>query len=114
MECHREKRRKYYAENKKHIREKVVEWRKSWRKDGRTEQLLGADYKTVKKYIEGLFKDGMTWENHGEWHIDHIVPLASAKTEEEIKKLFHYTNLQPLWAEENLKKHDKMLIERID
>lgn len=86
--------------------------RKSWRKGGRTEQLLGADYKTVKKYIEGLFKDGMTWENHGKWHIDHIVPLASAKTEEEIKKLFHYTNLQPLWAEENLKKHDKMLIER--
>lgn len=88
--------------------------RKSWRKDGTTEQLVGADCATVKKHIEDLFADGMTWENHGEWHIDHIVPLASAKTEEEIKKLFHYTNLQPLWAEENLKKHDKMLVERVD
>lgn len=86
---------------------------KSWRKGGATEQLVGADYDTVKKHIEVLFKEGMTWENHGEWHIDHIIPLASAKTEEEIKKLFHYTNLQPLWAEENLKKHAK-IIERID
>ena len=81
--------------------------RKSWKKGGTTEKLVGADINTVKRHIEMLFKDGMTWKNHGEWHIDHIKPLASAETEEEIMELFHYTNLQPLWAKENLKKSDK-------
>lgn len=51
----------------------------------------------------------MTLENHGEWHFDHIIPLASAKTEEELIKLNHYTNFQPLWAEDNLKKGFKIL-----
>jgi hypothetical protein len=52
----------------------------------------------------------MTFDNHGVngWHIDHIIPL-SAKTEEEIIKLCHYTNLQPLWAEENRAKSNKIL-----
>lgn len=52
----------------------------------------------------------MTWENRNEWHIDHITPLSSAKTEEELYKLCHYTNLQPLWAEENLKKGNKIIV----
>ena len=46
----------------------------------------------------------MNWENRGLWHIDHIIPLATAKTEDEIIRLNHYTNLQPLWAIDNLKK----------
>jgi hypothetical protein len=49
----------------------------------------------------------MSWNNQGSWHIDHIVPLSSAQTEEEIYKLCHFTNLQPLWAEDNLRKGDK-------
>lgn len=69
-----------------------------------TINILGANYITAKKHIEEQFKEGMTWENYGEWHIDHIVPLASANTEEELIKLFHYTNTQPLWAEENMRK----------
>lgn len=54
----------------------------------------------------------MSWVNHSQygWHIDHIIPLSSAKTEEEIYKLCHYTNLQPLWAEDNLKKGGELLI----
>jgi hypothetical protein len=46
----------------------------------------------------------MSWENHGEWHVDHIVPLASAKTEAEVAALFALTNLRPLWASENQRK----------
>ena len=50
----------------------------------------------------------MNWENRNLWHVDHIIPLSSAKTEEELVKLCHYTNLQPLWAEDNLKKSNKI------
>jgi hypothetical protein len=51
----------------------------------------------------------MSWENRDEWHIDHIIPLSSANSEEELYKLCHYTNLQPLWAEENIKKSNKII-----
>ena len=51
----------------------------------------------------------MNWDNHGEWHIDHKIPLSSAKTEKELIGLCHYTNLQPLWALDNLKKGNKIL-----
>lgn len=79
-------------------------------KPSSTLNLLGAKIEIVKHHIERQFKLGMTWENYGEWHIDHIVPLASAQTKDDIIKLFHYTNLQPLWAIENLKKGKKSLI----
>jgi len=68
--------------------------------------LLGCSLKTLKQHLENQFKPGMTWENHGKWHIDHIRPCASfdlSKPEEQ-KKCFHYTNLRPLWAEENLRR----------
>ena len=57
----------------------------------------------------------MTWENHGEWHIDHIKPCASFNllNEDEQKKCFHYTNLQPLWASENLSKGCKYVDENL-
>ena len=83
---------------------------KSWRKDGSTEKLLGCDWKTAMNHIEKQFEPWMTWENHGEWHIDHIKPLASANTIEEMTPLFHYTNLQPLLAEDNILKGDKILL----
>lgn len=70
--------------------------------------MLGCDFKTAHKHIEKQFTEGMSWDNRSEWHIDHIIPLASAKTEEELAKLCHYTNLQPLWAEDNLRKGDKL------
>lgn len=80
-----------------------------WTKTSTTKELLGADYEVVHKHIEDQFVDGMCWENRHLFHIDHIIPLASAKTEEELIKLCHYTNLQPLWQEDNLKKGDKIL-----
>lgn len=75
-------------------------------KTKRTSEILGADWETVKTHIVSQFNDGMTWEDFvsGDIHIDHIKPLASAKTEEELIALCHYTNLQPLWALDNLKK----------
>ena len=77
-------------------------------KRSRTQETLGCSWAEFVLHIERLFQPGMTWENRGEWHIDHIIPLASAKTEEDVIRLNHYTNLQPLWAEDNLRKSDKL------
>jgi len=64
-----------------------------------TSELIGCSVEILQSYIVSLFKPKMTWGNYGKvWHIDHIIPLSSAKTEDEFKKLCHYTNLQPLWA----------------
>jgi len=75
----------------------------------RTKQLTGCELPFLKGYLECKFTEGMTWENHGTWHIDHIKPCCSFNltTEEEQKKCFHYTNLQPLWAKDNLSKGGK-------
>ena len=72
----------------------------------KTSEILGTDWETVRNHIVSQFKDGMTWEAFvaGEIHVDHIKPLASAKTEEELILLNHYTNLQPLWCLDNLSK----------
>lgn len=87
---------------------------KSWRKNSKTEQILGASYEKVMNHIESRFKQGMSWDNLGKWHIDHIIPLSSAENKEELIKLSHYTNLQPLWAEENFVKGDKIIACRIE
>lgn len=78
-----------------------------WSKNTKTANILGAEYKFTKTYIESMFVDGMNWGNYGEWHIDHIKPLSSARCKEELIKLCHYTNLQPLWASDNLSKGSK-------
>lgn len=70
--------------------------------------LIGCSPTDLKKYIEKKFVGDMSWENQGLWHIDHIVPLSSAKSEEDLIQLCHFTNLQPLWAEDNLKKSNKL------
>ena len=81
---------------------------KGYRKKSKIKEILGAEIELVKEYIGFRFSDGMNWDNHGEWHIDHIIPLSSANTEEELRKLCHYTNLQPLWASDNLSKGCKI------
>ena len=75
----------------------------------KTHELLGCSFQELKSHIESLFVDGMNWENMGEWHIDHIMPLAAFDlTKEENQKIaFNYKNLQPLWAIDNLKKGAK-------
>ena len=76
-------------------------------------QIFGAEWDIIKKHIENQFTEGMNWDNHGKnkdnWHFDHIIPLSSAKTDEDFLKLCHYTNMQPMWSEENLKKGTKIL-----
>lgn len=81
-------------------------------KNKNTMEIIGCTVNEAKLHIEKQFRHGMCWENYGNkgWHIDHIIPLASGKTREEIYKLCHYTNLQPLWAEENYKKSDKIVV----
>jgi len=77
-------------------------------KKTKTSEILGCDYEVFKSYIENKFKEGMSWENRSEWHLDHIFPISMATTEEEIIKLNHYTNFQPLWAVQNIKKGNKI------
>src|SRR3990167_2141804 len=74
------------------------------RKSVSTEELVGTTALKLNEHIENQFREGMTWQNHGKWHLDHMIPLASfdLTEEEQQKQAFHYTNLQPLWAEENL------------
>jgi hypothetical protein len=83
--------------------------RKGYKKTSQTQDMLGVDWEVCKAHIERQFKKGMKWRNHGEWHIDHIIPLASAKNEKELRKLCYYRNLQPLWAVDNLNKSDKII-----
>jgi hypothetical protein len=81
-------------------------------KKSKTMEILGCDWITFKNYIESQFEDWMSWDNKSkrssgeflpkvEWDIDHIIPLASAKNEEDVIKLNHYTNLKPLCSYEN-------------
>ena len=69
-------------------------------------ELIGCDVEELRKYLELQFEKGMTWENYGEWHIDHIraISFFDLTDEEQQKKCFHYSNLQPLWAFENMSK----------
>lgn len=120
---HRKKLNKYDAEYRKKrlkndelyklkltIRKSILSSfkRMNWSKSSKTQHMLGCDWETFKIYMENQFKEGMTWENHGDWHYDHIIPICEAKNEEDLIKLNHYTNFQPLWAQENLKKSNKI------
>jgi hypothetical protein len=70
---------------------------------------LGCSLDKLKQHLENMFDEDMTWENYGRrgWHVDHIKPLAAFNltNESELAQACHYTNLQPLWAEENLQKN---------
>ena len=73
-------------------------------------KLLGTSVDKARSFIEAQFQEGMTWDNwgHDGWHLDHIRPCASfdLTDPEQQRQCFHYTNLQPLWAEDNLRKSD--------
>jgi hypothetical protein len=73
-------------------------------KESTTIEILGYSPMDLKKNIESKFIDGMTWDNYGEWHIDHIKPISSFNKNEEPKIVNSLDNLQPLWAFDNLSK----------
>lgn len=78
----------------------------------KTIDLLGCSIDEFKTYLESKFIDGMTWDNYGKlWHIDHIVPVSSFDFSNYNDQMvcFHYTNMRPLLAEENMRKRDKIL-----
>jgi hypothetical protein len=86
----------------------------SFRKNGytkksKTYQILGCSFEDFKIHLEKQFTEGMSWENQGKWHLDHIYPVSKAKDEDHLIKLNHYTNFQPLWAIDNIKKGNKIL-----
>ena len=83
--------------------------RNGFSKTSKTQQILGCTFEEFKQYLESKFESWMNWENRGlyngelnfGWDIDHIIPISSAKTDEDIIKLNHYTNLQPLCSYTN-------------
>lgn len=79
------------------------------KKVARTKNLVGCEISFLKQYIANKFKKGMSWDNYGEWEIDHIRPCSSynLKDPEQQLECFNYSNLQPLWKKENRKKSDK-------
>jgi len=93
----------------RYLRNRVYYALKGKNKSVSTMKLIGCNIDYLKQHLESQFKPGMSWSNYGKWHIDHKIPCASfdlSKPEEQ-RKCFHYTNLQPLWAEENLIKGKK-------
>jgi len=120
VDKNKERRKKYINEYnsdpknkiKNSLRSRINQLLNKKYKNPRTLELVGCDYEFLIKYIENKFTEGMSWDNYGYygWHIDHIIPVSSVKTEEDIYKLYHYTNLQPLWAKDNLIKSDKILV----
>jgi len=75
-----------------------------YKKDTKLQAILGCKIPEFKEHIARQFTDGMTWENYGEWELDHIVPLSSAHTGPEAIALFHHTNIRPLWKGANRSK----------
>lgn len=83
---------------------------KNLTKKNKTFEIVGLSPEKLQEYLETKFTKGMSWDKLGmEIHIDHIIPLSSAKNENEIYQLCYYTNLQPLWAKDNLSKNNRLV-----
>lgn len=93
------------------LRQRFTRAIKSGYKLGSAVKNLGCTVDEFKDYLQSKFEPGMSWDNHGRngWHIDHIIPLSKFNLEnrEEVLRAVHYTNLQPLWAVDNLRKGNR-------
>ena len=84
--------------------------RGGYTKTSRTMKIVGCTLEELRAHIERQFTKGMSWAKLGpEIHIDHIIPLASAKSEQDLIALNHFTNLRPMWAKENMEKSDAIM-----
>jgi hypothetical protein len=94
---------------RQNLASRILHALKNQQKSASTMNLVGCSLEDLKKHLESKFTEGMTWDNHGQWHIDHIRPCASfdlTKPEQQ-KECFHWSNLQPLWALDNLRKNSR-------
>ena len=118
LECSRRLRREDYYKRKQKVEYRIsdavssviYEALKKNKKGWRWEKLVGYTALDLMKHLESLFQIGMSWNNYGEWHIDHIIPRSrfhfSSADDEEFKQCWSLNNLQPLWALDNIKKRD--------
>lgn len=83
-------------------------------KRSRTFDIIGCSQDELVEHLESKFTKGMSWGNYGEWHVDHIIPFAAATTEEEVIALCHYSNLQPLWGDDNIRKSARFCEEEFE
>lgn len=85
--------------------------KKNYTGNKRTWEIVGCDFDALLAHIQSQFENGMTLENYGhgegKWNIDHIIPISTAKTDEDIERLNHYSNLRPMWSLDNCKKSKK-------
>ena len=110
-------KREYYQRKKndpifalsKRLRQRIYHIVNGNNKSKSTLEVLGCSYEEFKIHIENQFTEGMSWDRLNEIHIDHIIPISSAETLEDVYRLNHYTNLQPLWARDNIQKYNKIL-----
>ena len=119
--------RKYYKKRNKERRKTDINFKlasnlrsRLWQslagniKSAKTLELLGCTVEELREHLQKQFQDDMTWENYGlrGWHVDHIKPCTKfdLSKEAEQRACFHYSNLQPLWAEDNLKKGNKFCV----
>lgn len=124
--------RKYYENNKEKVRAK---WRRQGqninrrvrnslnsriresllnfgnKKDNVTRSYLGCSFNYLRKWIEFQFDNDMSWDNYGQWHLDHVTPVATfdLSNDANIRDCFHWSNLRPCWATQNIQKGDKMM-----
>lgn len=96
----------------KRLRSRLYDALKGNFKTGSAMSDLGCSIDFLKEYLESKFQDGMTWPNYGLWHIDHVRPLSSFDLTDrnQLLEACNYTNLQPLWAEDNIKKGNKVCV----
>lgn len=82
--------------------------RMGYTKRSKTQEILGCTWDEFKVHIEKQFLRGMAWGNKGAWHLDHVVPISTAKNEDDVIALSHFTNLRPMWAADNIRKGNEI------
>jgi len=95
----------------KQMRSRMSNALKRNQKSAKTMELTGCTMEFLRAYLESKFEDGMSWDNYGVWHVDHIIACANfdLSDPEQQRICFHYTNLQPMWGEHNIKKGARLI-----